>query len=147
MTDVVEKKITFAEVMEIFGETVPIEVVNLLYGEGNEGMTIKEARAHIIEIASRHAEEKADIVERLGYNSENPATGKLELTNPDGPEAAAEITRLRADREAVIRECAAVAESKRILGRTGKLSICDYNHAIDDAAHAILGLIEQGDRS
>ena len=48
---------------------------------------------------------KADVaalVERLGYHSEHPVTGKLVLTNPDGPDAAsaikaqaAEIERLR----------------------------------------------------
>lgn len=37
-----------------------------------------------------------DIVERLRYHSESQVTGKLQLTNPDGPEAAAEIERLRA---------------------------------------------------
>jgi len=31
------------------------------------------------------------LLERLGYHSEHPVTGKLELTNPDGPEAAALI--------------------------------------------------------
>ncbi|MEY4932314.1 MAG: hypothetical protein RLZZ403_634, partial [Pseudomonadota bacterium] len=40
-----------------------------------------------------------DIAERLGYHREHPITGKLVLTNPDGPEAAAEIVRLRAERD------------------------------------------------
>jgi hypothetical protein len=39
----------------------------------------------------------SDIVERLGWHHECPATGNLVLRNPDGPEAAAEITRLRAE--------------------------------------------------
>ena len=37
-----------------------------------------------------------DIVERLGYHHEHPVHGAMVLRNPDGPEAAAEIERLRA---------------------------------------------------
>ena len=39
----------------------------------------------------------SNIIERLRWHSEDQATGKLRLTNPDGPEAAAEIERLRAE--------------------------------------------------
>ena len=38
----------------------------------------------------------SDLVERLRWHSEDQATGKLRLTNPDGPEAADEIERLQA---------------------------------------------------
>lgn len=31
------------------------------------------------------------LVERLGWHHEHPVTGKMELVNPDGPEAVAEI--------------------------------------------------------
>jgi len=41
----------------------------------------------------------SNIIERLRWHSEDQATGKLRLTNPDGPEAAAEIERLRAENE------------------------------------------------
>jgi hypothetical protein len=41
------------------------------------------------------------LVERLGWHSEHPVTGKLVLTNPDGPEAADTITRLTAERDAL----------------------------------------------
>lgn len=38
-----------------------------------------------------------DLIERLGWHSECPATGKLRLTNPDGPEAQAALKALRAE--------------------------------------------------
>ena len=38
-----------------------------------------------------------DVVERLGWHHEHPVTGKMVLRNPDGPEAAAAITRLRTE--------------------------------------------------
>jgi hypothetical protein len=41
----------------------------------------------------------SDIVERLGYHREHQVTGRLVLANPDGPEAADEIVRLRAERD------------------------------------------------
>jgi hypothetical protein len=39
----------------------------------------------------------SDLVERLRWHSEDQATGKLRLTNPDGPEAADEIEALEAE--------------------------------------------------
>jgi hypothetical protein len=35
-----------------------------------------------------------DLISRLGYHSEHPVTGKLVLTNPDGPEAASALSSL-----------------------------------------------------
>lgn len=49
-----------------------------------------------------------DIVERLGYHREHPATGQLVLANPDGPEAAATITALREERSQARKTAAGV---------------------------------------
>ena len=38
----------------------------------------------------------SDIVEKLRWHREHPVTGQMVLANLDGPEAAAEIERLRA---------------------------------------------------
>lgn len=50
----------------------------------------------------------ADLVKRLGYHSENPATGKLQLTNPDGPAAADAI-------ETLLKDAAADKGAMRVL--------------------------------
>ena len=47
----------------------------------------------------------SDLVERLRWHSEDQATGKLRLTNPDGPEAADEIERLREALRMLIAAC------------------------------------------
>ena len=51
----------------------------------------------------------ADLVKRLGRHSEHPVTGRLVLTNPNGPEAATLITRLQSERDKALRECVRLA--------------------------------------
>lgn len=43
-------KITQAELIDLFGETIPMEVVNLIFGPSSEKMTIGEVRAEIRKI-------------------------------------------------------------------------------------------------
>lgn len=50
--------------------------------------------AGLAEAAEPPLGDYAGLVERLGWHSECPATGKLRLTNPDGPDAANAITAL-----------------------------------------------------
>ena len=78
------------------------------------------------------------------FSARGPYAWRRHLSAMD--EAAAEITRLRADREAVIRECAAAARSEMLIEDTGEDTDESYNLGIDHAITAILALIEQGDR-
>lgn len=66
-------------------------------------------------------------------------------SRPDGPEAAAEITRLRADRAAVIRECAAVARTHFdiAVAAQAKVGQTDYNRGAKNCASVIeAGILE-----
>ena len=50
-----EKKMTYGEIVGLFGGEIPMEAYELLFGPGNEGMTLAEGRRRIQEMALRHA--------------------------------------------------------------------------------------------
>jgi len=72
----------------------------------------------------------SDIMERLHFYSEHPMTGKMVLTNPDGPDAADEIERLRAENERLRAALRAIAYARP--------ECCEITNAMQFIARAAL---------
>lgn len=106
-----EAPITQAEMIELFGETMPIEAVKLAWEAPSE-MTLGEIRAKLRQMAPKHKEHQmSDIVDRLEAHM-----GKAEIHDVlhDCREAAQEIRRLRSE----LAEAQGVLEQNGLLNRS-----------------------------
>lgn len=49
-----DERIKQSEFQQLFGDNIPMEAIQLVFGDGSENMTVAEARVKLREIAARH---------------------------------------------------------------------------------------------